>query len=84
VALAVGFTAIVAALRIMRIRGGQPAVARPAVPREERLNWRMPPLTLLKPVTWAPGTKLGMMCLRGYLVISVVLLAIKAGQLGGG
>jgi hypothetical protein len=44
----------------------------------------MPPLALLKPVTWSPGTRVGMIALRGYLLISVVLLAIKAGQLGGG
>jgi NRAMP (natural resistance-associated macrophage protein)-like metal ion transporter len=50
----------------------------------ERLNWRMPPLALLKPVQWSAGTKLGMGMLRGYLVISVVLLIVKAIQLGAG
>jgi hypothetical protein len=52
--------------------------------RSERENWRMPPLALLKPVAWSPGTKLGMLMLRGYLVISVLLLVVKAVQLGGG
>jgi Mn2+/Fe2+ NRAMP family transporter len=50
----------------------------------ERANWRMPPLALLKPVQWSAGTKLGMGMLRGYLVISVVLLIVKAIQLGTG
>ena len=50
----------------------------------ERTNWRMPPLALLKPVTWSSATKLSMTVLRGYLVISVLLLIIKAVQLGGG
>jgi Mn2+/Fe2+ NRAMP family transporter len=50
----------------------------------ERLNWRMPPLALLKPVEWSSGTKLGMLMLRGYLVISVLLLIVKAIQVGGG
>jgi Mn2+/Fe2+ NRAMP family transporter len=50
----------------------------------ERLNWRMPPLALLKPVAWSPGTKLGMLLLRGYLVVSVLLLIVKAVQLGRG
>jgi Mn2+/Fe2+ NRAMP family transporter len=50
----------------------------------ERQAWRMPPLALLKPVTWSPGTRLGMLVLRGYLVISVLLLIVKAVQLGGG
>jgi Mn2+/Fe2+ NRAMP family transporter len=61
--------------------------ARPApvqMTPQERTNWRMPPLALLKPVAWSPGTKLGMLLLRGYLVISVVLLVVKAVQLGGG
>ena len=50
----------------------------------ERMNWRMPPLALLKPVQWSEGTKLGMGMLRAYLVISVVLLIVKAIQLGTG
>jgi hypothetical protein len=49
----------------------------------ERLNWRMPPLTLLKPVRWSTGTKLAVLGLRGYLVISVLLLIVKAVQLAG-
>jgi Mn2+/Fe2+ NRAMP family transporter len=50
----------------------------------ERMRWRMPPLALLKPVEWSTGTKTAMLVLRGYLVISVVLLIVKAVQLGGG
>ena len=50
----------------------------------DRLNWRMPPLALLKPVQWSAGTKLAMGMLRGYLVVSVVLLIVKAIQLGTG
>jgi len=49
----------------------------------ERLNWRMPPLALLKPVQWSTGTKLAVLALRGYLVISVLLLIVKAVQLAG-
>ena len=48
----------------------------------ERMSWRMPPLALLKPVDWSTGRKLGMLSLRGYLVISVLLLIVKAVQLG--
>jgi NRAMP (natural resistance-associated macrophage protein)-like metal ion transporter len=63
--------------------------AREPHPREtmtdaERMNWRMPPLALLKPVQWSTGTKLGVLLLRGYLVVSVLLLIVKAIQLGGG
>jgi Mn2+/Fe2+ NRAMP family transporter len=52
--------------------------------KAERENWRMPPLALLKPVEWSSGTKLAMLMLRGYLVISVLLLIVKAIQLGTG
>jgi Mn2+/Fe2+ NRAMP family transporter len=55
-----------------------------AMTAAERLNWRMPPLALLKPVQWSTGTKLGVLTLRGYLVVSVLLLVVKAVQLGTG
>ncbi len=81
----VGTVAVAAVwLRIRHARAGdaaQPAVAQ--LTPEQRLNWRMPPLALLKPVVWSPATRLGMIVLRGYLVVSVVLLIVKAVQLGG-
>lgn len=63
--------------------------ARPPHPRQtlsdaERLSWRMPPLALLKPVEWSAVTKLSMLLLRGYLVISVLLLIVKAVRVGSG
>jgi hypothetical protein len=42
----------------------------------------MPPLALLKPVQWSTGRKVAMLALRSYLVISVLLLIVKAVQLG--
>jgi Mn2+/Fe2+ NRAMP family transporter len=50
----------------------------------DRLNWRMPPLALLKPAEWSTGRKVALLTLRGYLVISVLLLVVKAVQLGHG
>jgi hypothetical protein len=44
----------------------------------------MPPVALLKPVTWSPGMRLGIGLLWGYLAISVLLLIVKAVQLAGG
>jgi Mn2+/Fe2+ NRAMP family transporter len=52
------------------------------VARADRDTWRMPPLTLLEPVTWSTGTRLGMLALRGYLVLGAILLVVKAIQLG--
>ncbi len=61
-------------------RGGAAGFA--GLTRAERANWRMPPLALLKPVVWSPGTKLAILLLWGYLVVSVLLLVVKAIQLG--
>jgi len=55
-----------------------------AIAGVDRSTWRMPPLTLLQPVTWSTGTRLGMLALRGYLIIGAVLLIVKAIQLGRG
>jgi Mn2+/Fe2+ NRAMP family transporter len=86
VALIVGAAVAGLWLRRAAARRGEAAAAPAPVTmsRAERLNWRMPPLALLKPVRWSAGTKLGMLMLRGYLVISVLLLVVKAVQLGGG
>jgi hypothetical protein len=53
------------------------------MPHAEKLAWRMPPLALLKPVKWSPGVRLAMLALRGYLILSAVLLLVKAVRLGG-
>jgi Mn2+/Fe2+ NRAMP family transporter len=87
--LAVTFLAGAAAaagwLRLTRSRRPPPAPhPRTAMSRADRLRWRMPPLALLKPVEWSPATKLGVLMLRGYLVVSVLLLVVKAVQLGRG
>jgi NRAMP (natural resistance-associated macrophage protein)-like metal ion transporter len=53
-----------------------------SIARADRTTWRMPPLTLLQPVTWSAGTRLGMLALRGYLIVAAVLLVFKAIQIG--
>jgi hypothetical protein len=63
-------------------RPASPAHPRRSMTAAERESWRMPPLALLKPVQWSALTKLGLLTLRGYLVISVLLLIVKAVQLG--
>jgi Mn2+/Fe2+ NRAMP family transporter len=50
----------------------------------ERLAWRMPPLeTLPKPV-WSTARKVGMFTLRAYLVVAILLVAVKVAQLALG
>jgi Mn2+/Fe2+ NRAMP family transporter len=53
----------------------------PTVPKSQ---WTMPQLTFLEPAVWSTGRKAAMLGLRAYLVVSVVLLVVKAVQLGGG
>jgi hypothetical protein len=65
-------------------RPARPPHPRTAMSTAERESWRMPPLALLKPVQWSPITKMGVLTLRGYLVISVLLLIVKAVQLSHG
>jgi hypothetical protein len=53
----------------------------PTIPKEQ---WTMPPLALLARPVWSTSRKAAMLTLRGYLVVSVALLIVKAVQLSGG
>ncbi|MBO0731176.1 MAG: divalent metal cation transporter, partial [Acidimicrobiaceae bacterium] len=66
------------------ISRGKEKPPRPVVAASEKANWRMPPLTLLKPVKWSSGMRIGMLSMRAYLVLAAVLLLVKAIQLGSG
>jgi Mn2+/Fe2+ NRAMP family transporter len=52
--------------------------------RQGRSTWRMPQLTLLDRPVWSRGRLVGMYALRGYLVVAVLLLIVKAVELGLG
>jgi hypothetical protein len=69
----------------LRSRRGAKAVtvieSRPPIPKEQ---WTMPPLALLARPQWSTGRKVAMLTLRGYLVAAMILLIVKAIQLGGG
>ncbi len=76
--LLVGYVVMAAVL--IRARRHRPAGL--PVSKERRANWRMPPLNLLSRPKWSRGRVLGMYALRGYLVLAVILLLVKAIQLG--
>jgi hypothetical protein len=82
IALAGGGLVAGVGLRVIARRSGPPAPT-PQYSPAEKASWRMPALALLTPVQWSPGRKAGMLALRGYLVLSVILLIVKAVQLGG-
>jgi Mn2+/Fe2+ NRAMP family transporter len=52
-----------------------------SVPKEQ---WTMPPLALLARPQWSTNRKAAMVTLRVYLLISMILLVVKAVRLGGG
>ena len=56
----------------------------PQVSREERESWRMPALALLERPAASLGRRIALYALGGYLVVSIVLLAVKAVQLAIG
>jgi len=62
------------------------ARARPpdAFEREDRETWRMPSLALLTRPVPSRSRLVALYSMRGYLVIAVVLLLVKAVQLGTG
>jgi hypothetical protein len=76
--LVVGYAA--GAMVVVRNRRRRPPPA--AVSPERRATWRMPPLNLLERPSWSRGRMAGMYALRGYLVVAVVMLGVKAVQLG--
>jgi Mn2+/Fe2+ NRAMP family transporter len=65
---------------VLRNRARRPPVA--TVSAEQRANWRMPALNLLERPKWSRGRLIGMWLLRGYLVAAVIMLLVKAIELG--
>ena len=55
--------------------------ALPDMSRAERENWRMPALALLERPRWSPARRIAMGALSVYVVLAIVLLAVKAVQL---
>jgi NRAMP (natural resistance-associated macrophage protein)-like metal ion transporter len=58
------------------------APAPPDYSADERTTWRMPALALLDRPAWSPARRLALMLLAGYVVVAIVMLAVKAVQLG--
>lgn len=52
--------------------------------RTYRETWRMPPLAMLGRPVWSRGRLVAMWSLRGYLIVSVLLLVVRAVQISSG
>jgi hypothetical protein len=50
--------------------------------RQRRKTWSMPPSTLLERPSWSPGRTATLYVMYGYLGLSVVMLLVKAVELG--
>jgi len=79
IALLVVYVVAGSFLVVRHRRTPRPAV-REVVQRRE--NWRMPGLSLLERPKWSRGRVMGMFALRVYLVVAVLLLLVKAIELG--
>jgi Mn2+/Fe2+ NRAMP family transporter len=60
------------------------AVHPPELSRAEKESWRMPGLALLERPTWSMGRRVAMLTLSAYLVLSIVVLGVKAVELALG
>ena len=78
--LGAGFVCLALYRLVRRVRGG----AMVPIPREGRESWRMPPIALLKPAPWSLSRRAVMVAMGGYLVLAVVMLLVKAIELGLG
>jgi Mn2+/Fe2+ NRAMP family transporter len=67
-------------VRTFRFRQRQ-APAEPSAPVEKE-SWTMPPLALLEKPVWSRGRRLAMRLMWVYVATTVVLLVVKAVQLG--
>ena len=80
--LGVGFWSVLPAQRARRQATARLAAAAASQHPVRRETWRMPPLALLERPVWSRGRTSAMWILRLYLVAAVLLLIVKAVQLG--
>jgi Mn2+/Fe2+ NRAMP family transporter len=66
------------------VQAQQRLAGQPLMSREERENWRMPALALLQRPRWSPVRRVAMITLSGYLVLAILMLAVRAVQLAIG
>jgi hypothetical protein len=52
--------------------------------KEDRFTWRMPPIALLTRPVPSRGRRIGMTAMGAYILVAVLLLLVKAIELGLG
>jgi NRAMP (natural resistance-associated macrophage protein)-like metal ion transporter len=85
--LVAGLTAfllvVLVAMGIGALYGRRRGVSEPQ-PQLDRETWRMPPLATLERPVWSRGRLVAMWALRGYLIVAVLLLVVRAVQIWTG
>jgi hypothetical protein len=81
--LVIGLIVMGVVALVQRVRKG-PDPEQVAFSRMEKATWQMPPLAELTRPTWSITRKIGMLTLRPYLLIAVILLVVKVVQLAIG
>jgi Mn2+/Fe2+ NRAMP family transporter len=69
---------------VFSLRGGPSPAEQMKMSRDERQNWRMPALALLERPPWSPVRRVAIVALSAYLVLAIVMLAVKAVELAVG
>jgi Mn2+/Fe2+ NRAMP family transporter len=70
-----------AVIGVLQLRGDGRDTAPAEAGEIDRLTWRMPPLETLARPRWSLARKIGVLTLRGYLVVAVILVLAKVVQL---
>ena len=80
----VGGLLLMGLLQLLHRRRSGVSARASATPAFDRMTWRMPPLASLSKPVWSTARKVGMLTLRGYLVIALLLVVVKVIQLAIG
>ncbi|HEX8937825.1 MAG TPA: NRAMP family divalent metal transporter [Sphingomicrobium sp.] len=79
-----GILSVLTGAAYLTYRRLRPAAAAEAIPKSERPSWRMPPLALLGAPRLSIETRLGLLVLRTYLLIAMILVVVRIVQLALG
>jgi len=80
----VGGLLLMGLLQLLHRRRSGVSARASVTPTLDRMTWRMPPLASLSKPVWSTVRKVGMLTLRGYLVIALMLVVVKVIQLATG
>jgi NRAMP (natural resistance-associated macrophage protein)-like metal ion transporter len=79
-----GVVSVMSGVVYLLYRRMRPLPAGKVIPRSERASWRMPPLARLGAPKLSIETRLGLLVLRTYLFIAMILVVVRVVQLALG